>query len=197
VLAASYLCRHVVGVGTDKWPDHGRVRNWLIGLGIGVVCVVVSWAVLVLIARRLPPGIPRDLAALIPDCVTAIRRLRNDPRVPRRAKIVIVFAGLWVASPIDLIPEFLPVIGPLDDIVVVALALRYAGRRVPRRVLLTAWPGEPRLLVRLLGRDHDDVPVDRATRRARHGGPPSQGAGGTLRRVSSRRFHRARACSPK
>jgi uncharacterized membrane protein YkvA (DUF1232 family) len=45
----------------------------------------------------------------------------------------------------------LPVIGPLDDVLVVALALRYAARQVPREVLVTAWPGEPRLLVRLLG----------------------------------------------
>ena len=60
-------------------------------------------------------------------------------------------SGLWVASPIDLIPEFLPVIGPLDDVVVVALALRYAARAVPREVLLEAWPGNPRLLARLLG----------------------------------------------
>jgi Protein of unknown function (DUF1232) len=43
--------------------------------------------------------------------VTTIRRLRNDPRVPRRAKIAVLLAGVWVASPIDLIPEFLPVIG--------------------------------------------------------------------------------------
>jgi uncharacterized membrane protein YkvA (DUF1232 family) len=62
-----------------------------------------------------------------------------------------VLAGLWVLSPVDLLPEFLPVIGPLDDVVVVALALRYAARRVPREVLLEAWPGEPRLLERLLG----------------------------------------------
>lgn len=54
-------------------------------------------------------------------------------------------------SPIDLIPEFLPVIGPLDDVVVVALALRYAARQVPREVLVEAWPAEPRLLGRLLG----------------------------------------------
>jgi uncharacterized membrane protein YkvA (DUF1232 family) len=135
------------------------VRNWLIGLGIAVVCLVASWAVLVLLARRLPPGIMRDLAAFIPDCVTAIRRLRNDPQVPPSAKIAIIFAGLWVASPIDLIPEFLPVIGPLDDIVVVALALRYAGRRVPRHVLLTAWPGEPRLLLRLLGSNRGEMAV--------------------------------------
>jgi uncharacterized membrane protein YkvA (DUF1232 family) len=71
--------------------------------------------------------------------------------VPWQAKAAVVVAGLWVLSPIDLLPEFLPVIGPLDDVVVVALALRYAARRVPREVLLEAWPGEPRLLERLLG----------------------------------------------
>jgi len=65
--------------------------------------------------------------------------------------LLVVLAGLWVLSPIDLLPEFLPIIGPLDDVVVVALALRYAARRVPREVLLEAWPGEPRLLQRLLG----------------------------------------------
>ena len=127
------------------------MRSWLIGLGIAVGCLVASWALLVLLARRLPPGILRDLAAFIPDCLTTVRRLRKDPRVPRRAKIAVLIAGIWVASPIDLIPEFLPVIGPLDDVVVVALALRYAGRQVPREVLLAAWPGEPRLLERLLG----------------------------------------------
>jgi uncharacterized membrane protein YkvA (DUF1232 family) len=127
------------------------VRTWLTGLAIAVALLLVSWGLLILLARRLPPGILRDLAAFIPDCVTTVRRLRKDPRVPRRAKIAIVIAGIWVASPIDLIPEFIPVIGPLDDIVVVALALRYAGRQVPREVLLAAWPGEPRLLERLLG----------------------------------------------
>lgn len=60
-------------------------------------------------------------------------------------------AALWVLSPIDLIPEFLPVIGPLDDVVVAALALRYAARRVPREVLFEAWPAEDRLLEGLLG----------------------------------------------
>jgi uncharacterized membrane protein YkvA (DUF1232 family) len=127
------------------------VRDWLIGLGVALACLVASWALLLVLARRLPPGILRDLAAFIPDCVTTVRRLRSHPQVPRRARIAIVIAGIWVASPIDLIPEFIPVIGPLDDIVVVALALRYAGRQVPREVLMAAWPGEPRLLERLLG----------------------------------------------
>ena len=61
------------------------------------------------------------------------------------------FAGLWVLSPIDLIPEFLPIIGPLDDVIVVALAFRYAARQVPREVLFEAWPAEERILTRLLG----------------------------------------------
>jgi uncharacterized membrane protein YkvA (DUF1232 family) len=73
-----------------------------------------------------------------------IHRLRKDPHVPRSAKVAILVAMVWVISPIDLIPEFLPVIGPLDDVVVVALALRYAARRVPRAVLLEAWPGRSR-----------------------------------------------------
>jgi len=133
------------------------MRQWLTWVGVAAAVVVASWAVLLLLARRLPPGLARDLAAFIPDCLTTVRRLRTDPRVPRRAKIAIVLAGLWVASPIDLIPEFLPVIGPLDDVVVVALALRYAGRQVPRDVLLAAWPGEPRLLLRILGPERQET----------------------------------------
>ncbi|MEV8516339.1 DUF1232 domain-containing protein [Dactylosporangium sp. NPDC051484] len=137
------------------------MRQWLIGLAVGVGLLLASWGLLIVLARRLPPGILRDLAAFIPDCVTTVRKLRKDSRVPRRAKIAVIVAGVWVASPIDLIPEFIPVIGPLDDIVVVALALRYAGRQVPREVLLEAWPGDPRLLERLLGRPkRSPEPVD-------------------------------------
>ena len=125
--------------------------RWLTWLLVAAGLMVASWAVLVVLARRLPPGPLRELARFIPDCLTTVRRLRTDPRVPRHAKVAVVLAGLWLASPIDLLPEFLPVIGPLDDVVVVALALRYAARQVPRQVLLDAWPGDPRLLERLLG----------------------------------------------
>ena len=125
--------------------------GWLWVVVWGFAFVGAMWVVLLLLATRLPPGLARDLASFIPDCVTLVRRLRRDPRVPRSAKLAVLIAGIWVASPIDLIPEFLPVIGPLDDIVVVALALRFAARRVPREVVLEAWPGEPRLIDRLLG----------------------------------------------
>ena len=123
---------------------------WRIVL-LGVAALVLSWGVLVVLARRLPPGVLKDLAAMLPACASTMWRLRRDPRVPRRAKVAAVIAGLWVLSPIDLIPEFLPVIGPLDDVVVVALALRYAARCVPRAVLEEAWTAEPQVLDRLLG----------------------------------------------
>ena len=120
--------------------------RWLV---IGLVGLTVSWVVMIILARRLPPGLAKDLATVLPACATTARRLRKDPRVPKRVKFAVGFAGLWVLSPIDLIPEFLPVIGPLDDIVVVALALRYAARRVPPEALIEAWPAERRILERL------------------------------------------------
>ena len=123
------------------------IRVLLLALG----CLAASWVLMIVLAARLPPGILKDLAGFLPACVTTIKTLRKDPRVPRRAKLAIAFAGLWVISPIDLIPEFLPIIGPLDDIVVVALAFRYAARLIPSDVLLDAWPADPHLLRRLLG----------------------------------------------
>jgi uncharacterized membrane protein YkvA (DUF1232 family) len=130
---------------------YGQRVAWLQLLAIAAGVLVISWAVLVVLARRLPPGLLKDLAAVLPACVTTARRLRGDPRVPRRVKLVVLGAGLWVLSPVDLIPESLPVIGPLDDVVVVALALRYAARRIPRDALEEAWPADSRILDRLLG----------------------------------------------
>jgi uncharacterized membrane protein YkvA (DUF1232 family) len=127
------------------------VHEWLTGVAVVAGVMVLSWIVLIVLARHLPEGTAKELASFLPDCLTTVRRLRHHPDVPRRCKVVVLVAGLWVLSPVDLIPEFLPVIGPLDDVVVVALAFRYAARRVPRQVLLDAWPGDPRIIERLLG----------------------------------------------
>jgi uncharacterized membrane protein YkvA (DUF1232 family) len=132
---------------------------WLSAVLVGAVLLLCSWGLLVLLASRLPPGVLRELAGFLPNCVRMVRRLRKHPEVPGRAKAAVILAGLWVMSPIDLIPEFLPVIGLLDDVVVVALALRYAARRVPRAVLLAAWDGDPHLLERLLGSPRADATV--------------------------------------
>ena len=128
--------------------------DWLLLLQIAAITLmlwVLSWVVMVLFARRLPPGLLRDAAEFLPACVTTARRLRGDDAVPRRAKVALLIAILWVLSPIDLLPEFLPVIGPLDDVVAVVLLLRFAARSIPRDALLAAWPAERRLLERLLG----------------------------------------------
>lgn len=126
--------------------------SWWQAALVGVVLLSISWVVFVVLARGLPPGLIKELVGFLPNCVRLARRLRAHPDVPRRAKVAVTFAGLWVLSPIDLIPEFLPVVGPLDDVVVVALALRYAARTVPRSTLLTAWDGDPATIDRLLGR---------------------------------------------
>ena len=125
--------------------------RWLTLAAVAVGVWVLLCVLMVVLAKRLPPGLLREVLEFLPACVTTARALRRDPAVPRRARVALGVAVLWVLSPIDLIPEFLPVIGPLDDVVAVVLLLRYAARTVPRERLLTAWPGEPRLLLRVLG----------------------------------------------
>lgn len=122
----------------------------LITAGAVMALYALGCLAMVVAARRLPPGLLRDVAEFLPACVTTARRLRRHEDVPRRAKVALLVALLWVLSPIDLLPEFLPVIGPLDDVVAVVLLLRYAARSVPRRQLLEAWPARPDLLERVL-----------------------------------------------
>ena len=81
------------------------MSDWLRALLLAVALAAGTWALLMLLARRLPPGLLRDLAGIVPDCVTTVRRLRRDPRVPRRAKVAVALAGLWLLSPIDLVPS--------------------------------------------------------------------------------------------
>jgi uncharacterized membrane protein YkvA (DUF1232 family) len=119
--------------------------------GAALALWAISCLVMVLAASRLPDGLMKQVAEFLPACVTTARTLRKNPQVPRRAKIALLVAVLWVLSPIDLLPEFLPVIGPLDDVVAVILLLRYAARSIPRDTLLAAWPSDPTLLERLLG----------------------------------------------
>lgn len=124
--------------------------TWLAVAGALVGLWLLSLLLMVLLAKRLPEGLLRDVAEFLPACVTTARTLRAHPDVPRRAKVALLVAVVWVVSPIDLLPEFLPVIGPLDDVVAVVLLLRYAARQVPAETLRAAWPAAPRLLDRVL-----------------------------------------------
>lgn len=86
------------------------------------------------------------LRALIPNLIVLFRGLQRDPRVPRSSKIWIWFAIAWLVSPIDLVPEFIPVAGPLDDAIVGALVLRHLLKRTERGVLPEHWRGDPATL---------------------------------------------------
>lgn len=113
-------------------------------IGIGVAVAIWSIAVVALIALRRTQA--RELAKLIPNLLVLFRGLLSDPRVPRGAKLWLVVALVWIASPIDLIPEFVPVEGPLDDAIVAALVLRHLVRRTPVAVVSEHWRGTPATL---------------------------------------------------
>lgn len=117
------------------------------GLLIAVACTLVLWllAILVLVAlgRR---SQARELVTVLPNLVVLFRGLLTDPRVSRSSKGWLWFALAWCVSPIDLIPEFVPVAGPLDDAIVAALVLRHVLRRTDRAVLADHWRGDPNTL---------------------------------------------------
>jgi uncharacterized membrane protein YkvA (DUF1232 family) len=112
-------------------------------VGLWLVLIIV----LVLMGRRTAA---RELAKLLPNLLSLFRGLIHDPRVPRSSKLLLGFAALWIASPIDLIPEFIPFLGPLDDAVVAALVLRHVLRRAGPDVVAEHWRGDPATLQRLL-----------------------------------------------
>lgn len=84
----------------------------------------------------------RAIAGFIPDCVVLLTRLLRDERLPRRQKVLVAALIPYLASPIDLIPDFIPIAGQLDDAVLVALVLRRIVRRNPGLVH-ELWPGPP------------------------------------------------------
>ncbi|HYF11090.1 MAG TPA: DUF1232 domain-containing protein [Actinomycetota bacterium] len=121
----------------------------LLGLAIAAGVWLLAVGVLYLAGRR---SAARELATLIPNVVLLFRGLLRDPRVPRRTKWLVGFGVAWLVSPIDLVPEFLPVVGPLDDAIVAALIMRSVPRRTDLEVVAEHWRGDPATLSRLLGR---------------------------------------------
>jgi uncharacterized membrane protein YkvA (DUF1232 family) len=86
----------------------------------------------------------RDIAGFLPDCAVLLKRLIRDERVPQRAKLPILLIVPYLASPLDVIPDFIPVLGQLDDAVLVALVLRRVVRVAGRDVVEELWPGSER-----------------------------------------------------
>jgi uncharacterized membrane protein YkvA (DUF1232 family) len=90
-----------------------------------------------------------ELLKALPELVRLIARLVRDPLLPRAAKIALAAAMVYLASPIDLIPDFIPVIGYLDDVLVAALLVDGILNWVDRGLVLKYWPGSPDSLERL------------------------------------------------
>ncbi len=91
------------------------------------------------------------LARVVPDLLILVRRLAADGHVPRAQRLLLAVLVLYLASPIDLVPDFLPVIGVVDDVLLVVLVLRSVVRAAGPAVVSEHWPGPPRGLELLLG----------------------------------------------
>ena len=110
--------------------------------------LVVLWLALVLVLwleqRRHPAGFSLpDLLRLAPDVARLLNRLSGDRKVSFGVRIWLAVLLVYLLSPIDLIPDFIPVLGYADDAIVVAIALRFATRRAGREAVERHWPGTP------------------------------------------------------
>ncbi|TMC79823.1 MAG: DUF1232 domain-containing protein [Chloroflexi bacterium] len=116
-----------------------------------LIVLIAIWTIVVIVlvvAGRVL--LARELALLLPNLIRLFTGLLRDGRVPLRAKIVLAVASVWLASPIDLIPEFIPIAGSVDDAIVAALALRFVLRTTDGAVVREHWHGDPATLERLL-----------------------------------------------
>jgi uncharacterized membrane protein YkvA (DUF1232 family) len=118
---------------------------------VAVAAMVALYALFVLallLAGRRTDA--RAVAGFIPDCIVLVRRLLGDPAVPRRHKLLL--AGLigYLAFPIDLVPDFIPIAGQADDALLVALVLRAVLRGSGPERLREHWPGPASSLTVLL-----------------------------------------------
>jgi uncharacterized membrane protein YkvA (DUF1232 family) len=123
------------------------VRTLLPWLAVGVGLWALVVVALLIMGRRTAA---RELTLLLPNLIRLFKGLAQDPRVPRSTKVLIVLGLAWFSSPIDFLPEFLPVVGPLDDAVVAWLILRHVIRASGREVLMDHWRGSEEMLSRAL-----------------------------------------------
>ena len=111
---------------------------------IGVACaLLVAWIVLIIVLAVARPtgGLLREALRVLPDVLRLIRRLAADKALPRGVRVRLALLLAYLAIPIDLVPDFIPVLGYADDVIVVTLVLRSVVRRAGLDAVRTHWPG--------------------------------------------------------
>jgi uncharacterized membrane protein YkvA (DUF1232 family) len=122
-------------------------RALLIGLAVAAAVWLAIVALLMVFGKR---SQAKEFVAFLPNLVVLFKGLARDPRISRGSKLLLLIGVVWFVSPIDLIPEFIPVAGPLDDAVVAVLILRRILKKAGREVVAEHWRGDPAVLERLL-----------------------------------------------
>ncbi|MFN2491204.1 MAG: YkvA family protein [Actinomycetota bacterium] len=122
------------------------MRTWFIVLLASLLLYCLFILLLLLVGRR---RLARAVAGFIPDCLVLFKRLLMDSRVPRSRKLLIAVMVGYLATPIDVVPDFIPVAGQLDDAVLVAFVLRVLLKGGERDAIEQNWPG-PRSSLNLL-----------------------------------------------
>jgi uncharacterized membrane protein YkvA (DUF1232 family) len=121
---------------------------WLLvslGVSLAIYAAFVAW-----LAARGRRADARALATFIPDCIVLVTRLAREPRVPRRRKLLLLALVGYLSLPFDLVPDFIPVAGQLDDAIVVALVLRHFVRAGGEPLIRELWPGPEQSLAVIL-----------------------------------------------
>ncbi|MFD2357199.1 YkvA family protein [Nonomuraea ferruginea] len=143
--------------------------SWGWDLLIGIVAaLLVAWLALIATLAIVRPrgGLLREALRLLPDVLRLVRRLAADPGLPRGVRVRLALLLAYLALPLDLVPDFIPVLGYADDVIVVTMVLRSVVRRAGLEAVRSALAGHRR-------RPRDPDPLDRpgqATRLARHAG---------------------------
>jgi uncharacterized membrane protein YkvA (DUF1232 family) len=125
--------------------------QWWAWLAISMAAFAILYALFVgwLIVRGRGDD-ARALARFIPDCIVLVTRLAREPRVPRRRKLLLLALVGYLSMPFDLVPDFVPVVGQLDDAIIVALVLRHFVRAGGESLIRELWPGPERSLALIL-----------------------------------------------
>jgi uncharacterized membrane protein YkvA (DUF1232 family) len=131
--------RGACGGGRANTPKLDAEMSSLLIVGVCLLVVYAAFVVALIVAGRGRDA--RDVARFIPDCIVFVGRLVGDPRVPRRHKLLLGALAGYLAFPIDLVPDFVPVAGHIDDVLAVVLALRVVLRSSRGELVREHWPG--------------------------------------------------------